>query len=96
MTSTVQFLPAEAVLPQIAELRELVVRLSETTTNVPAFLPLKKLAAHFGIGQTLAKRYVSSAISCGRLEVLRPSLNGVKGNPLYSVSDFKLYLASNV
>lgn len=93
--TTVQYLPAEAVLPQIAELRDLVVRLAETTTDVPAFLPLKKLAAHFGIGRSLAARYVASAISCGRLEVLRPNLNGVKGNPLYSVTDFKLFLASH-
>lgn len=92
--TTVQYLPADPVLAQLSELRDLVVRLAETTTADPAFLPLKKLATHFGIGRSLAARYVAAAISSGRLEVLRPNLNGVKGNPLYSVNDFKLYLAN--
>lgn len=93
--ATVQFLPAEPVLESLSELRNMVQRLSELPDKQdPAFLPLSKLARFFGISRSLAGRYVAAAISAGRLEHLSPVLNGVKGNHLYSVRDFKNYLSN--
>jgi hypothetical protein len=92
---SIQFVPAEPLVASIAELRHLVERLSEIPDSTkPAFLPLSKLARFFGISRSLAGRYVAAAISEGRLEHLSPVLNGTKGNPLYSVHDFKLFLTN--
>lgn len=93
--STVQFIPAEPILESISELRALLERLAEPAdAQDPVYLPLSKLARYFGISRSLAGRYVAAAISAGRLEHLSPVLNGVKGNHLYSVRDFKKYLSN--
>lgn len=90
---TIQFLPAEPVMSAIADLKTLLEKLTEpTSATAPAFLPMTKLARHFGISRSLAIRYVAAAISAGRLEVLSPEINGTKGNHLYSVHDFKIFL----
>ena len=93
--SALNLLPADAVLADLAELKSLVLRLAEPADETaPAFLPLAKLARHFGISRSLANRIVTAAASAGQLEILRPTLNGTKGYQLYSVSDFKLYLST--
>lgn len=90
---TIQFLPAEPVMAAISDLKTLLEKLTEpSAANAPAFLPMSKLARHFGISRSLAIRYVAAAVSAGRLEVLSPEINGTKGNCLYSVHDFKIFL----
>lgn len=89
----IQFLPAEPVMSAIADLKTLLEKLTEPTdSSSPAFLPMSKLARYFGISRSLAIRYVAAAVSAGRLEFLSPEVNGTKGNTLYSVHDFKLFL----
>jgi hypothetical protein len=98
MTQTLNLIPADAVLEKLTELGKLVAAMADpATTPAPAFLPLGKLSAHFGINRQLGAKLVASAHAAGVLEILRPVLkNGKKCNPLYSVQDFKNYLASHV
>ena len=98
MTQTLNLIPADAVLSKLTELGKLVASMADPATNpAPAFLPLGKLSAHFGINRQLGAKLVAAAHAAGALEILRPVLkDGTKCNPLYSVQDFKNYLASHV
>lgn len=94
----IQFLPADEVLAKLSELGKLVARLSDADAQpAPAFLPLGKISAHFGMNRQLGAKLLSAAHAAGAVEILRPRLqDGTRCNPLYSVSDFKNYLASLV
>lgn len=93
-----QLMPADEVLAKLTELGKLVARLTDSAAQpAPAFLPLGKISAHFGMNRQLAAKLLSAAHAAGAVEILRPRLkDGTRCNPLYSVSDFKNYLASLV
>lgn len=77
------------------ELRAWGAMLSEggAAPGMPGWLPLKKLAAYFGMSPKQAGRYLASAQSDGAITAFRPTdCNGTSGHMLYSVADFEAYL----
>lgn len=93
--NSVNFVPSEPILARLDALDSKLDSLLESPELSSAFLPLGKLATFFGINRKLARTLAADASSAGRLQILRPQLsNGTKCNPLYSVADFKSYLAS--
>lgn len=97
MTATaLNLIPAEPVLEQLAELRTMLRRALEADpAAAPAWLPLGKLAAHFGLTRRTLSLHLTRARSTGAVRVLQPALpTGGQGNPLYNVEDVTTYLAS--
>lgn len=100
MSQTLNLIPADDVLYKLTELGKMVAALADphkATAPAPAFLPLGKLSAHFGINRQLGAKLIAAAHAEGKVEILRPVLkDGTRCKPLYSVQDFKNYLASHV
>lgn len=91
----IQLMPAEPVLAAIADLKSLITRSADSASpHAPAFLPVGKLAAHFGLSRSYTHRIATAAAAAGKVEVLHPTVSGAKGNALYSVADFKKYLTA--
>ena len=62
--------------------------------DTPAWLPLAKLCAHFGLSKKTIQRHLIHARYATALRVLEPSLpDGTKCHPLYNVADFTAWLA---
>ena len=90
--NTLNLLPAEPVLTQLAELKQLLTSAlaAAEDTTAPAYLPLSKLATHFGLSRRTCARLICRARIAGAIEVLTPPADpGTTGtHPLYSVADF--------
>ena len=93
---SLSLLPAEPVLEQLSELKHLLTSAlaAAEDTTAPAYLPLGKLAARFGIARRTCARLICRARIAGAIEVLTPPADpGSTGtHPLYSVADFLAYL----
>jgi hypothetical protein len=89
-------MPADEVLAAISELKALITRSADSASpHAPAYLPVGKLAAHFGLSRSYTHRIATAAAAAGKVEVLHPTVSGAKGYALYSVADFKKYLTAN-
>lgn len=95
-TQSLTLLPAEPVLQQLADLRQLLERtLATHEQNDPAWLPLNKLCHHFGLSRKSMQLHLVRARSARAIRVLQPTLpSGTVCNPLYNVADLTAYLAS--
>ena len=101
---TLQLLDASTVLPALTALREELTALRReltppddpAETTPPEWLPVRKIAARYGLGLRTAARYIASAQSAGALRYFHPTdINGAPGHPLYHLSDFHRYITRN-
>lgn len=100
MTDTLKLIPAEPVLTALAQLQETVAgqaaalkNLLESERTAPAYLPLHKLAARYGLSRRKAEECVAAAANAGVMRTLAPSDGIHKGATLYSVEAFEAWAA---
>lgn len=93
-----QLVDAAPLAAEVAELREriagLTARLTEalaTAGTSPAYLPLCKLAAHFGLSTRQTQEVCIAAQKAGRLDTIAPAAEVGTPRVLYSVADFRAW-----
>lgn len=93
-----QLVDAAPLAAEVAELREriagLTTRLTEalaTAGTTPAYLPLCKLAAHFGLSTRQTQEVCIAAQKAGRLDIIAPAAEVGTPRVLYSVADFRAW-----
>lgn len=101
MTTTVQYLPAEPVLTELATLSSKLDRaLAEAEQgHTPLYLPAGQLGRLFGMGKHTVAKHLTLARCRGAIRTLTPDLeDGTRCLTLYNVADFETWLArrSNV
>lgn len=95
--ATVQFLPAEPVMTELAALRELLERTLRATAdskhNTPLYLPLTKLGRLFGMERKSVAKHVTLARCNRAIRCMTPDLeDGSRCLTLYCVEDFAAWL----
>lgn len=90
----IQFCPADPITAELSALREQVTNLTHTLREVldtagssPAYLPLRKLAEHFGQSPRQMQEIIGAATAAGCMEILAlPAAEGSTPRRLYSVA----------
>lgn len=104
MPQTLQLLDASTVLPALEEIRsefaalrrELTPPSDPAETTPPEWLPLRHIAARYGMSIRSAMRYIASAQSAGAIRHFQPAdINGAPGHTLYHLLDFHRYITRN-
>ncbi len=96
--TTLQLVDAAPLVERLEKIETLLTDLTRgggTASTEPEYLPLRKLAARYGMSPQNARLYTAAAVSAGQLRVIRPlCADGVThGNTLYHVEDFRAWLA---
>lgn len=102
--TTLTLLDAATVLPALEEIRaefsalrrELTPPADPAESTPPEWLPLRHIAARYGMSLRSALRYIASAQSAGAIRHFQPAdLNGTPGHTLYNLIDFHRYITRN-